>query len=689
MKKPHDHSGCNHDHSATPVWSDFCAVAPSPELQEKLNAEMAKAKKKVDPSLADAIAFARNPRMMGFDDGTILPPDQFPAGTTMASIRNAAADRAPLRGAVRVIVVLVGFTDKAMAAPAAHFQDLFFSNGVLPHGSVREYYNEVTGGLVDIQGEVVGPFTMPQTLAWYANHNFGIGKPSGAARANILANDAANAANPSVNFAPYDNDGNGFVDAFIVVHAGRGGEETGNSGDIWSHKWTLPAALNVDTKKIFAYLTIPEDAKIGVCAHELGHLLFGFPDLYDTDNTSEGIGNWCLMAGGSWNGGGDIPAHPSAWCKVNQGWVSTTNVTTNGVVSLPDVKTSHNVHRLWKNGAAGSEYFLVENRQRTGYDARLPGEGLLIWHIDEAQSGNTDENHYKVGLMQADGLRNLELANNRGDAGDPYPGSAAKTTFNNTSTPNSKSYAGAATCVAVSGISASGPVMSANLAVRCIVKSLLKDQKDLKKEGKESKKELVKEHKEILKEAQKDGKEIKKENIKENKEVRKELIKEHKEVLKEAQKDGKEIKKELIKEGKEIHKELAKEHKEIAKEVTKETGKELGKEGKEGFEHFPQPPAADQANSLSNALAGIEARLQQIEQALLAGTNNAAMYGGQAYGENYDENFGAAVGAAQPFIDASLRPDLDGGPMYDDGTQARMAAGDRDAKRAFDTPPRS
>lgn len=665
MKKTHDNCGCNHQHnqSVTPVWSDFCAVAPSPELQEKLNAEMAKAKKKVDPSLADAIAFARNPRMMGFDDGTILPPDQFPAGTTMASIRSAAADRAPLRGAVRVIVVLVGFTDKAMAAPASHFHDLFFSNGVLPHGSVREYYNEVTGGLVDIQGEVVGPFTMPQTLAWYANHNFGIGKPSGAARANILANDAANAANPSVNFAPYDNDGNGFVDAFIVVHAGRGGEETGNSGDIWSHKWTLPAALNVDTKKIFAYLTIPEDAKIGVCAHELGHLLFGFPDLYDTDNTSEGIGNWCLMAGGSWNGGGDIPAHPSAWCKVNQGWVSTTNVTSNGVVSIPDVKTSHNVHRLWKNGAAGSEYFLVENRQRTGYDARLPGDGLLIWHIDEAQSGNTDENHYKVGLMQADGLRNLELATNRGDAGDPFPGSTAKTVFNSTSTPNSKSYTGSTTCVAVTGISASAPVMTANLAVRCIVKSVIKDHKDLKKEGKEIKKEILKEHKEVLKEAQKDGKEIKKEVIKE----------------------GKEIKKEIIKEGKEIHKELAKEHKEIAKEVTKETGKELGKDGKEGFEHFPQPPVPDQASNLGNVLASIEARLLQIEQALYANANASAMMSGIGYGAEV----GATVSDAQPFIDASLRPDLDGGPMYDDGTQTRMAAGDRDAKRAFDTPPRS
>ena len=115
------------------------------------------------------------------------------------------------------------------------------------------------------------------------------------------------------------------------------------------------------------------------------------------------------MGGGSWNGGGDIPAHPSAWCKVQQGWATVTNVTSRAArSSLPDVKTSRNVHRLWKDGAGGPEYFLLENRQRTGYDAELPGDGLLIWHIDDNQPGNTDENHYKVGLVQADGERDLE-----------------------------------------------------------------------------------------------------------------------------------------------------------------------------------------------------------------------------------------------------------------------------------------
>ena len=276
------------------------------------------------------------------------------------------------------------------------------------------------------------------------------------------------------------------------------GSRPGNSGDIWSHKWTLPAAFAADGKQIFAYLTIPEDARIGVCAHELGHLLFGFPDLYDIDDTSEGIGNWCLMAGGSWNGNGDIPAHASAWCKAQQGWVSITNITANGAVSLPDVKSSRNVHRVWKDGAGGSEYFLLENRQLTGYDANLPAGGLLIWHIDDAQQENSDENHYKVALMQADGKRDMELDHNRGDAGDPYPGSANNTSFNVSSTPNSKSYAGQDTCVAVSVTSASGPTMTASVQVHC-GKASTKDTKDAKDRIKESK-EFFKDRKEIRKE---------------------------------------------------------------------------------------------------------------------------------------------------------------------------------------------
>jgi immune inhibitor A len=656
---------------ATAVWSDFCAVAASPELKERIKAELADARKSKSP-LAHALGIAKGPRPLGFDDGVILPPDHFPVGTPLMKMRSAAADRAPLRGAVRVVVVLAQFSDRPMGQTAAHFNELFFSTGVLPHGSVKEYYREVTGGLVDIVGEVLGPYQLPQTLAWYANNNYGIGRPSGTARANIMARDAAVAADPHVNFAPYDNDGNGFVDAFIVVHAGGGGEQTGSPGDIWSHKWTLPSAYSADGKQIFAYLTIPEDARIGVSAHELGHLLFGFPDLYDTDDTSEGIGNWCLMAGGSWNGAGDIPAHPSAWCKVNQGWATVTNVTTDGAISLPDVKTSRNVHRLWKDGTGGAEYFLLENRERSGFDAKLPGDGLLIWHIDENQSTNTDENHYKVALMQADAKRDMELNHNRGDAGDPYPGSAGNTSFNSASTPNSNSYANQATCVAVSGISAAGATMSATVSVHCGKTPTkeakdTKDRKDGTKEGKEGKEG----GKEAAKETLKDRKDLKdrKEHVKEFKET----SKDRKDAIKETLKDRKDLKdrKEHVKEFKEA-KEATKERKDFKDRFEgKSLGKELKdvREGKGLKENFERPGGAEQpapSDDVIQSIAELDARLTALEAAI------------------------GMTGEGEPFIGAEQRPDLVGGPVYDTAAgdlNERMAAGDRDAKLAFDTLP--
>jgi immune inhibitor A len=370
---------------------------------------------------------------------------------------------------LRVAVVLVDFSDRSFAAAntLAHYEELFFSQGVIPTGSVREYYNEVTHGLIDIQGEVIGPLRLPRTLAAYAHGESGIGDLRPNAR--TMARDAATAADPQINFSLYDNDGDGFVDAFVIVHAGSGAEQTGDPDDIWSHKWVLEGGeLSIDATKIFAYLTVPEDALIGVCCHELGHLLFGFPDLYDADGSSNGVGNWCLMGGGSWGGGGLRPVHPSAWCKANQGWVDVENVASTSSLSISDVKTSNRVYRLWKNGAVSPEYFLVENRQKTQFDGELPGGGLLIWHIDENTPTNTNESRYKVALVQADARKDLEkppLTGNRGDDGDSYPGSENNRTFDNASTPNSRAYNGQPTDVAVTAISPSAPVMNAQVRV--------------------------------------------------------------------------------------------------------------------------------------------------------------------------------------------------------------------------------
>ena len=126
---------------------------------------------------------------------------------------------------------------------------------------------------------------------------------------------------------------------------------------------------------------------IGVYAHEFGHIL-GLPDLYDRDESngsSEGIGNWCLMAGGSWNGwAGDTPAHMSAWCKQEMGWVDPTvlDMDQSGV-DIPQTETNAFALKIWEDDYFWSRYFLVENRQQTGFDAGLPSNGLMIYHLDE------------------------------------------------------------------------------------------------------------------------------------------------------------------------------------------------------------------------------------------------------------------------------------------------------------------
>ena len=606
-----------------------CTVAPDPRLSEIIKKELSRMKKPSLEKMAGMLR-VRQPSRVGFNDGLIYPGSRFPLGTSANRVRSAAANRAPLSGTVRIVVVLAEFPDKAMTQSKQHFEDLFFSQGVLANGSVREYFDNVSNGIIDIQGQVLGPYQLPQNLVTYANGESGIGNASPNAR--TMAKDALEAADPDVDYSQYDNDGDGYVDAFLVVHAGSGAESTGSANDIWSHKWVLEGGTyNTDGIDLYAYLTVPEDARIGVCCHELGHLLFGFPDLYDTDQSSEGVGNWCLMGGGSWNGGGDIPANPSAWCKADQGWVNVINVTSNSTITFQDVKTSHAVHRLWKNGTSGSEYFLVENRQKVGFDADLPGEGLLIWHIDDDISSNADEAHYKVACEQADGNNNLENGDNRGDDGDPFPGSSNNTTFDANSNPNSKSYGDMETCVSIKSISASGPIMTAYVSVDCGTKSLIKDVVD---------KNIDKRRKEHIKE---------KESMR-DKDLRKEYYKE--------------LRKEIYKEKyeKEVFSDKKSDKPDIDKGVSYDKGFSDGKytDGKYTDGKFGDGKFGDGGFDFHAGIGQDPGMCQQGEE-----------------------------GAIEPFIGSELRPDLSKGALSGEDDvqliQKKVQGQVSRAKRSFDT----
>lgn len=373
----------------------------------------------------------------------------------------------------RAVVILCDFSDYVGTTNPLHYDSL--TNGPFSSGSVKEFYLENSYGNLEFEFILTTVWVrLPQTLAYYANGQYGTGSwPQNAQR---MAYDAVLAADSFIDYSQCDMDGNGILDALVVVHAGPGAESTNNPNHIWSHAWSIPVTLIVDGIRVTNYTTVPENAGCGVIAHEMGHRPLGLPDLYDTDNSSEGLGNWSLMAAGSWNGNGNIPAHLDPWCKIRLNFVRIDTVRSNRIMQpIPAVEDSPVVFRLWTNGTTGNRFFLVENRKLKKFDRALPGEGLLIYHVDNAMGSNNNEwypgrdyrYHYMVALEQADGRWDLEYKRNRGDAGDPWPGSTNNRDFHNYSVPDSKDYGNpmVTTYVAVLNISDPGDVMYADLMI--------------------------------------------------------------------------------------------------------------------------------------------------------------------------------------------------------------------------------
>ncbi|MDH4157093.1 MAG: M6 family metalloprotease domain-containing protein [candidate division Zixibacteria bacterium] len=393
--------------------------------------------------------------------------------------RESLAQAAALAGELRLLAVLVEFTDHPASVGESFFDSLVFGT---QGATVSSYYGEISYGQLDLVTlhlpSSVGWVTAPNTYAYYVDGKSGTGDyPRNTQK---LVEDIVDMIDAAVDFAQYDNDGDGFVDNLMVVHSGPGAEFSGGDDDIWSHKYAI-APREKDNVYISTYTIQPEywtepgDMTVGIYAHELGHV-FGLPDLYDTDYSSRGIGRWGLMSYGSWNGPsgmGESPAHPCAWSRAVMGFVVPSEITASRYeAAMSDVETGGPVFRL-PTAVPGNQYFLVENRQRVGFDAHLPGSGLLIWHVDESYEDNQYEwwpeaagsNHYAVALEQADGLYELERNMDYGDAGDCFPGTTANNAFTAHSRPSSDTYASIATGVAVDNIAMAGHTMYADLVV--------------------------------------------------------------------------------------------------------------------------------------------------------------------------------------------------------------------------------
>ena len=446
-------------------------MPPHPSLLKKIkNGEMEK------PYVLQHLAKLRQ---KGIDAQWNSPINKFLEKSRINLMNKRVNSINSLEGNYNALVIIVDFSDQPFKTNETYFDNLLFSNA---NGTLADYLKEITYGTLSLTTanlpSTIKVIRAPQTYKYYVNNQNGMGSyPQNSQK---LVEDILGIIDPVVDFSKYDNDGDGRVDALFFVHSGQGAEWTGKSTDIWAHSWGI-TPQNRDGVSISNYSIEPEywqspgDMTFGVFAHEMGHAAFGLPDLYDTDYSSMGIGDWSLMSSGSWNGtNGNSPAHPDAWCKIKMGDFNPANITDDITgLQISNIEANPVAYRIWKNGTLGSEYFLIENRQKIGYDATLPGNGLLIYHVDENVNSNTNEwypgntgnGHFSVALVQADGQWDLEKNLNGGDAGDPYPGSSMNTEFSGSSIPNNKNYDGGYPNLSITNISNSSGTMFVDISL--------------------------------------------------------------------------------------------------------------------------------------------------------------------------------------------------------------------------------
>ncbi len=406
-------------------------------------------------------------RMQALRQEGLDQPAHKPAGSGPALRPAVAEDKIP--------VILIDFFDRPstsgyVAATPARFDSLLFSTGKNPTGSMKEYYLENSYGAYMPDGSSFGWYRATWNLSSYN------GIPEETDWQDLTPRDlvveAIQKAEGDIDFHEFDSDNDGIIRGIIIIHAGTGYEESGNLEEIHSHTSSL-FYTTADTVLIESYTIQPEESAInqsmsaiGVFCHEWGHVL-GLPDLYDTDYSSAGVGRWSLMGSGNYNGNSKRPAHMDSWSKIQLGWLSSTNVAANtSGVSIPALEFNPVAYRMNKNGLySTAQYWLLENRHRTGFDDGLPGAGLLIYHIDENSPGNFVEWDPLVSVEQADGQFDLQYNRNQGDDGDPYPGSGTIRQFHDKTIPDSRYYNGQSSQVGVWNISDPDSVMTADLEV--------------------------------------------------------------------------------------------------------------------------------------------------------------------------------------------------------------------------------
>ena len=299
-------------------------------------------------------------------------------------------DHQPYEGSKKGIIIMVDFQNKQFQT--AHDQPLFdkvankenYKEGQF-FGSVHDYFYAQSKGVFDLTFDVIGPIMMKENYQYYGKgDDVNIGD---------MVVEACLAADSLVNFADYDWDGDGFVDQVFFLYAGKGEADGGDRNTIWPHEWELRVTnygktLQLDGVTIDTYACgcelngLGELNGPGTICHEFSHCL-GLPDMYDTRGSNFGMGTWSIMDKGCYNDYGYRPAGYTSYERMYCGWLEPIELGNDDtyVDFMAPLGEDGDAYIL-RNSGNDNEYYLLENRQKTGWDAHLAGSGLLMIHVD-------------------------------------------------------------------------------------------------------------------------------------------------------------------------------------------------------------------------------------------------------------------------------------------------------------------
>lgn len=333
------------------------------------------------------------------------------------SVRRASAQDL-YKGQKKGLIILVQFSDKQFksADPAAFFNGVANEQGFSQQGfksSVKDYFHAQSGGAFEIDFDIAGPVTMPNGYAYYGgNNDYKVGE---------MVHDACVGVDSIVDFSNYDWDKDGEAEEVYVLYAGYGEADNPQiTKYIWPHMYALSAydyykgtTLRLDNTVIDVYACSNElgsDANyngIGTICHEFSHCL-GLPDMYDTSSNGGnfGMGSWDLMDYGSYNDDGNTPAGYTGYERMVIGWSTPVELTRDTTVTdLKPVSEMGQSYIIYNQGTP-NEYYILDNRQLTGYDAGLPAAGMIISHIDY------DEDIWYANIVNATGIDSNSGINN-------------------------------------------------------------------------------------------------------------------------------------------------------------------------------------------------------------------------------------------------------------------------------------